>query len=353
MALLGKKKQAPLFKKKPEYKQKDKKPSMKLKAAAILIIVVAAIALYAFFVLQVNQTVVSSPTIINITQQGGVYSINSNQYFISLSKVSLTNDNVYITINKLPVFINPLLNISLTLNNITKINVGTNYSNIGIQLLSISPTSAEIKVSPLFPSLQIAPDSGKISTIRTTLSNSTAGAQQSGSTAVQTTQTTTISATTATTTAATTTIAANETAQKISTALKHSNVYGLMLNFSIMYSNTTKCTPPIYNTSYVKQFGHLPNGPNSYANITSYVPYNLSSNITYSGNGNYNMVYRTKTANQFFNNVVALRMNINVSSQTVTSTNFTGAFEGLNYQQLAVNYATAQNIGGPCAISIP
>ena len=58
--------------------------------------------------------------------------------------------------------INPVLNVSLTLGNITKINVGTNYSNIGIQLQSISANAVTVQISPLFPSLEIAPDSSKI-----------------------------------------------------------------------------------------------------------------------------------------------------------------------------------------------
>ena len=126
-------------------------------------IIVVAVALYAYFVLQVNQVVVNSPQVVNITSAGNLYSINSNQYYISLAGVSPGTTTAYVYISKLPIFINPLLNVTLTLNNITKLNVGTNYSNIGMQLQSMGPSSVTVKISPLFPSLQIAPDSGKIS----------------------------------------------------------------------------------------------------------------------------------------------------------------------------------------------
>jgi hypothetical protein len=356
MALFKKKtKQEPLFKKKPAYKQQQKKPKTKMILAVIAVIIIAAIALYAFFVLQVSETVINTPTTVNITQQGNLYSINSNQYFISLSQASLSNDNAHITITKLPVFINPLLNVSLTLNNITKINVGANYSNIGLQLLSLTPTSAMVSISPLFPSLQIAPDTNKISVTQTTLSNSSSPSQTQMGTPNATTTlfTTTISATTATTTAQTTTIAVNNTAQEISTALKENDVYALLLNFSVLYANTTRCTPPIYNTSYVRENGNLPPGPSSFANVTPYVPYNLSSTESYSGDGNYDVIYKTKTINSFYNNSVASQLNVNTSAETVTSANFSGVFMDLNYQQLVMNYEQAQTVGGPCGVSVP
>lgn len=175
MALFKRKKgmqESLLGKRKPEYKkqQQGKRPGAKKKVIALVIIVIAAIALYAYFVLQVNQTVINSPESVNITSAGSLYSINSNQYYISLAKVSLSSAKAYIHISKLPIFINPLLNVSLTLNNITKLNVGTNYSNIGMQMDSMGPSSITVKISPLFPSLEIAPDSGSISTVWTTLS---------------------------------------------------------------------------------------------------------------------------------------------------------------------------------------
>ena len=308
MALFKRKKgmqESLLGKRKPEYKkqQQGKRPGAKKKVIALVIIVIAAIALYAYFVLQVNQTVINSPESVNITSAGSLYSINSNQYYISLAKVSLSSAKAYIHISKLPIFINPLLNVSLTLNNITKLNVGTNYSNIGMQMDSMGPSSITVKISPLFPSLEIAPDSGSISTVWTTLSNSTSptGSAKASTTASVTT-TIAAGATSATTTQATTTVTSttNQTAANLATALKQNNVYGLMLNFSVLYYNTSNCNKVRYNNAYFKYYSIMPNSGMGadYLNQSEFVPYNLSSTTTSLGGGNFQVVYRTKTLNQ-------------------------------------------------------
>ena len=80
-----------LGKRKPEYKKPQGRGlGTKKRIIALVAIIVVAIALYAYFVLQVNQTVINSPESVNITSGGGLYSINSNQYYISLARVSLS-----------------------------------------------------------------------------------------------------------------------------------------------------------------------------------------------------------------------------------------------------------------------
>lgn len=368
MALFKKGKQEALFGKKvPAYKkdqQQNKPKKAKVKIAALIIIVVAAIALYTLLVLRVSQTTINSPTTVNITRSGNLYSINSNQYFISLSQISISGAKAYIRISRLPMFINPVLNVSLTLGNITKINVGTNYSNIGIQLQSISANAVTVQISPLFPSLEIAPDSSKIVLIQTNLLNgsgssigtATSGSSGSGSgTNTNTsTATTTAGSTTVGTTVATTTIQqVNVSASDLATALKQSPIYALMLNFSVLYDNTSNCTPVKYNNSYVELYGGLPAIGNDYYNVTRYVPYNLSSTTTNIGKGNFNVVYKTKTIDPGFNNAIALTLKVNASTESVTNSTFSGVFMDLNYTVLKSSYSKAQSIGGACGISIP
>ena len=247
---------------------------------------------------------------------------------------------------------------SLTLNNITKLNVGTNYSNIGIQMVSMGPSSITVRISPLFPSLEIAPDSGSISAVWTTLSNSTS-TSGSPKTSTATSVTTTIAAgatTSATTTQATTTVSStNQTAASLATALKQNNVYGLMLNFSVLYDNTSNCNKVRYNNAYFRYYSTMPNSSTGtdYVNQTEFVPYNLSSTTTNLGGGNFQVVYRTKTLNQTFNNQVALLINVSTSTTSVTGTKFTGAFLGQSYSSLRADYNRALGIGGACGIMVP
>jgi len=365
MALFKRKKgkQERLLEEKPpthkKHPQEKKGAKTRTKLIALVVIIVVAVVLYAYFVLQVNQVVVNSPQVVNITSAGNLYSINSNQYYISLAGVSPSTTTAYVHISKLPIFINPLLNVTLTLNNITKLNVGTNYSNIGMQLQSMGPSSVTVKISPLFPSLQIAPDSGKISSEWTTLSNSTSTSATKSVTTTSATTTIAAGATSVSTTQSTsTTISINQTAANLAIALKQYNLYGLMLNFSVLYSNTSNCNKALYNNAYFRYYSAMPNASMGadYVNQSQFVPYNLSSTTVNLGSSNFAVVYRTKTVSSVFNNQVALTINVSASQPaSVTGVVFAhgGAFQGLSYSALKSSYQKAQTIGGACGIMVP
>jgi muramidase (phage lysozyme) len=217
----------------------------------------------------------------------------------------------------------------------------------------MGPSSVTVKISPLFPSLEIAPDSGKISAEWTTLSNSTSTGAKASTTASVTT-TIIAGATSATTTQSTTTVSSvNQTAASLATALKQNNVYGLMLNFSFLYDNTSNCNKVLYNNAYFRHYSTIPSGQNDYFNQSEFVPYNLSSTTANLGGGNFQLVYRTKTLNQTFNNQVALKINVSTSTTSVTGTAFSGAFQGMGYSTLKANYNRALGIGGACGIMVP
>lgn len=351
MALLGRKsKQAPQPKNQ-EAPHKIKHNNNRMIAAAAVVIIIIAIAYYAFFIYG-GQAVVLAPATTNLTQSGEIFSINSAQYLISLSTVSLGSGKAYVHVSKLPVFVNPLLNVTLTLNNITKVNAGSTYADVGIQLLSASANSITIKVTPLSESLQIAPDSQYISVISGTLYNS------GQSTSVQASTSTTIGATTtkgagstATTSSATTTVTVNTTAVNINAALKQNQLYGLLLNFSVLYTNTSKCTASLYNSTYLNVHGSLPKGSVSFANVSPFVPYNLSR-VTKSTNGYYEAVFTAKTEDPSFNNSVAATITVNPTTKATVNQSITGVFQGLNYSQLSKNYVRALSVGGACAVDV-
>ncbi|MGI0100870.1 MAG: hypothetical protein ACREBH_04110 [Candidatus Micrarchaeaceae archaeon] len=318
---------------------------------AVLVLVVIVVVLYYVFFLYVNQTVVNTPATANITTSGTVFSVDSQQYLISLASVSMASDKAYIHISRLPIFVNPLLNVTLTLNNVTKINAGTVYANMGIQLMSIGQNSITAKVSPLYTSLAIPADSQDIVTIQGSLYNSQ---QQSIGSTSTINQGASISSTTATTASTTTLKATNYTSLEINTTLKDNAMYALMLNFSELYSNTTMCTPSVYNSTYIYAHGTAPSGQNSYENISQFVPYNISHSLSNLGKGDFGEVFKTKTHSPVFDNVDVVTIDINASSETILNETISsmGVFSGLNYAKLRSNYVNALAAGGPCGVEV-
>ncbi len=353
--LFGKQKAKPM--KEPEYKQAQKRPNSKNLIGAAIIIVVVVVAAYYLVFLNVNQQVVATPAVVNVTQAGTIFSINGQQYLISLSSISIGNGRAYIHISKLPIFVNPLLNVTLTLGNITKVNAGTSFANVGIQLQSISANDITIKVSPLFTSLQIPPDSQYIRVVQSTLYNAgqtPGGSGSSGSTITTTAGTTTTVLGASTTSASTTVQPTNKTPGEISTALKQNPLYGLMLNFSVLYANTSSCTAALYNSAYIYANGHAPSAPNSYYNVTPFVPYNMSSITTNIGGGNFKVVFTTKTIDPNFNNAIAATITVNASAKITLNQSFgsTGIFSDLSLTQVRANYVRAIATGGPCGVEV-
>lgn len=349
MALFGRKKRTQQEYQKQQQSRKKGGLGRNAKVAIAALAIIIIFAAYVTYYLSVSQVVVNSPTVVNVTSAGGLYLINSNQFYISLASIAVSQGRAYVLITKYPTFINPLLNVTLTLGNITKVNAGSNYSNMGLYLESLNANSITVKISPLSPSLQISPSSQYIRTIQTSLGAKSSRQSQSSSVSTTIVSTTVGSSTS---TAATTTIAQNTTQMEIMAALKMDNYYALIQNYSVLYANTSKCTPLLYNTTYVELFGHLPNGQNSFANVSAISPYNLSSSTMNAGKGNYYVNYTAKT--ETFGNLPAVSILVNASTSTALQNNIVsgGIFSGLSLAQLRANYITAST-GGACEIWEP
>lgn len=349
MALLNSKK------KQQEYKQHKQGMSTKSKLLIVLAVIIIAVVAYAVFFLSVSQTVVSAPATANLTSAGTIFSINGQQYLISLASISVSQGKAYIHISKLPIFVNPILNVTLSIGNITKINAGTTYADMGVQLQSLSANSATVQVSPLYTSLKISPDSQDISYIQGTLYNSGQSPSQQITTTIASSGSSSTTAKTTTTAASTTTVVAtNNTQLDINTALKNNALYGLMLNFSVLYANTSECTSQLYNSTYIYAHGHAPPGPSSYENVSPFVPYNLTISTSNLGSGNFNIAFKTLTQNPVYDDSVAVNLQVNASTKTVTNESFpsTGIFDGLNFTKLRANYVSAIAAGGACGVEV-
>jgi hypothetical protein len=334
-----------ILRKEHEHKREKRKLSTKTKIAAVIAFVVIVLALYYVVFLTVSQTVVKTPAVANITRTGTIFSVDSQQYLISLAGVSQSNGKAYIHVSRLPIFVNPLLNVTLTLNNITKINAGTTYANMGIELQSMGGNSITVKVSPLFTSLQIAPDSQNIRSVNPYLYNSGQPAIQTS--AYNSGNTTTVSISSTTTSTTTTAAPIDMTGANINATLKSDYMYSLLLNFSTLYANTSRCTPSLYSSLYQSVYHSAPTGPNTYDNVSTLVPYNISISIGGAGNGNYNVAFITKAVQSFYNNKVAATIVVNPDSKLVVSENIssTGIFAGQSITQIGQDYIRAASEG--------
>ncbi|MDE1870945.1 MAG: hypothetical protein KGI06_01770 [Candidatus Micrarchaeota archaeon] len=338
------------LKKGTQSRQGQGRPSNRTIAVAALVVIIVVAALYYFVFLNVSQTIVKAPAVANLSESGTVFSVDSQQYLISLAGESASSGIAYVHVDKLPIFVNPPLNVTLTINNITKINAGTQYANMGIQLEAIGQNSVTVKVSPLFTSLQISPDSQYIRTMQGSLySQSQPKAQRPSNSTI------TVATSTTSTSASTTTMSqASAIAADINSTLDADSLYLLLLNFSALYANTTGCTPTLYSEAYIRAYGSAPGGPNDYANVSYIVPYNMSLRIAGVGRGDYNATFTTHARGSFYNNVVAASIEVNASTKSVLGkgVNSKGIFAGqTSISQLQANYYRALGYGS-CGVYV-
>ncbi len=315
-------------------------PRMAIIALVVIVLVIAG----AYLGLSGGAARIGTSTAVTLTSSPSYFSIGSGVYSLSLARAG-SGGTAYIYVNRLPIFVNPLLNVTLVQDNTTKVNAGSSFASIGFMLESAGNSSMVVRITPLDPNLQIAPDAGRIRVVSVLLAANNGGAS-----------TTSYITTTAVTTtiAATTTIAqTNTTHANIMTALKRYNVYGLMQNYSILYANTSQCTPIAYHNAYTLHYSYQPMVPNDYQNVSTVTPYALYTNTTNIGKGNYSFAYSTKTIDSVYNNTHVVVMKINVSTSRVYNTVFTGIFQGQNYTSLLIGYSKAQGIGGPCGVVVP
>ena len=313
-------------------------------------VVIAVILVYYVYFLSVNQTVVHAPATVNITTHGTLFSINSNQYFISLASTSAQSGKAYVLVSTLPVLTNPVLNVTLSLDNITKVNAGSSWTDMGIMMQSMGRNSITVQVSPLYTTLQIAPSSSDIRVVNSTLYRYGSGGNVStgGSGGIATTSTTTTVGTSASTTSIK---AANATAIAINTILQQNGMYALLLNYSVLYANTTNCTLTKYNTAYIKYMHSNPKPPNDYYNASSMTPYAMVSYTTGSGSLYY-VNFKTSSRSSFFDGKTAVSFGIDTASGTANYTiSGSGIFEGQTYAGMLSNYNAAK-LEGACGVEI-
>jgi hypothetical protein len=311
--------------------------------AFLIVVVVAALSYMALS--NGSVTAISGATTLSITKSASAFRVGGSTYAMALASANPSSGVAHVYLNRLPAFMNPLLNITTYTGQETKVNAGTSFANIELQVVSLSNDSVTLTITPISTDLEIAPDSSYISTVRTSLQSFSAGTGGASSTQNTTNKATT---STSTTTVATTTVSTNSTQSTIMAVLQKSIFYPLMMNYSRIYANTRNCTSAMYNSTYFNIRGTEPSGYSTFQNVSQFVPYSLYNKTTSSGSGVYSVIYYTKTRYAQYNNTPALTIRINVSEQSIVGSAFGGVFMGLNYTQVYDGYESVKGVGGAC-----
>jgi hypothetical protein len=302
----------------------------------VIIAVVLALILLAFSTGAIS---VSGPTTLSITKTPTVVEIGGTQYVLSLHGQVLASNVAYLYIGRSPVFINPTLNVTLILDNYTKISGnGSTYANMEIKLDSLSNTVASITITPLQTYLAEPPDYGRISVI-----GQATGSRQNVSAGVTIASTTVASTTTINQTAAAKT--------RVLSYLKINEWYGLMANYTKQYQNSVNCTPLLYNNTFRNTNKIAPVPPNDYWNASVMTPYNMVLNVTNVGSGDWAAVYTTLSKSPRTTGQI-LKITVNASTGTVLSVNQTGYFKGQSFVSLQSSSLKAASVGNACGIEV-
>jgi hypothetical protein len=322
----------------------------------IAIILVAGFAYY-FLGGPIN---INGPTKLTVNGQGTVFSLGGKSYVATLASYDNNTQTAYVYMSAVPVFLGPLLNVTLHPNSTVKVNYGGQYAIMQVTLISGSKGSAQIQIDPLPLSLQVSPDYQYIGHPNITLP----GLQITVTTTVA--ATTTVSGGSGNTVTTSSTVGSTTTAQQVNytqlaikAAVKDDENYALMLNFSTLYNATPSCTSLVYNNSYFTQFHAAPQVPLDYANVSLETPYALTQQIVSTGGNSYLVEFIPSVSDPNFNGVAALSIGLTVASAGTSSalaiveTNtYGGIFQGLAYSDLSSLYQKSASINNACAAMV-
>ena len=248
----------------------------------------------------------------------------------------------------MPVFSENAYNVSLTLNNTTHVNVGTQYANIGVQLNRISGKTIQVTLFPIQQYANTQPDSASISVVSESLLLGQAGGNQTSAPTTTVAATTTISSSgttvsTTTTAGSTTTVlpGVNQTNVRIYAAA-NKTYFQLLLNFSNLYSQENACSQTLYNNAYFSSRNYEPTGLSDYFNASVNTPSKLTYNVTSLGGSLYAFTfYGYITAAPPLNGKPAATITVNATNEAVNSATLTGIYAGMNQSSLLDAYRRA------------
>ncbi len=325
-----------------------KKPGMKIGLVHIIIAIIAILIIYfvvsSVFLNQVHQLGAQESFTIN-KNSTIFYSFpdNSTTYAIFLKNSSTSSATFYIS--GLPVFTKPI--VAITLSGGGSANISSkagSVADIHITLFSSTNSQATFSLTPLLQGLDVKV-SGNVNVI-----NPSTGASSvpiSGNATASTTTSTIPSSSTSTTT-----IAVNAN-QKVLSGLNSTPIGTLMAEYKALYIKDVQCTPSVYNSTFLSQFGYLPPAPASYQNTTLTTPTNINLNVSKFSANVYNVTYSTVSPSPETTGT-ALIVQYNLVSNSVISQKFEGlVFFNQTYAKLDTTYAFQSGINNDCGAYIP
>lgn len=269
----------------------------------------------------------------------------------SLYLVSATNSSATFYLGKVPILASPVMQFTLSKGGAVNASADGSYiADVEVRLLASTQGQASLALNPIPASLGVAQSVGVTSfnPLPTGQGGGSAGSQGAATTTAVTTVVTTA---TGMTTAATTTVAQSASVQAM--AKVNSTTYGSLMNsYNKLYMEDAACTPGVYNitlTAYTHP-SQQPVGPESYWNVTPFVPSMILSNATLVSGTIWDVTYTAVTPT---GRSQILDLKVDISSGTVLSATFEGLFAGLNYTVINNNYIFQSSVGNACAAYIP
>ncbi|MEM4122067.1 MAG: hypothetical protein QW644_01100 [Candidatus Micrarchaeaceae archaeon] len=334
-----------LYKKEKDLRSVSHKHTLRNTFILIVILVIIAVAIYWIYAMHGVQLITSQETF-NIAAGSGIYfDVPSSQgtYYLFVKNSTASGSVIYIT--GLPILSKPVVATFIAAGSGANLSTDAlKYSNIHVFLQSSNSSFVKIALSPISSGLAIKP-SPNVVILPAILAEHVI---YNGTVSVVTTTTSTT-----TTVAPTTTISANATipVANIMKLVGNLNVGTLMSEYATLYTKDRACNESVYNATMSK-YGIPTNGPFSFYNASMNTPYELETNITSAGNGNYNVIYSVLTKSQPRPNP-SLVILLNYSSGTPKNVSFTGAYFGLNYTELNAAYQFQNSINNFCGAYIP
>lgn len=326
-----------------------------LYALGIIIIIAAVYFLATRSELTVNQ--LNSMQVFTLPLNGSAsFALPNDNNVYSIYLKAATNSSATFYVSGVPILIKPIFLVQMhVLANENLSTVNTNTANLHLELRSTTNGQATVALTPLPASLNAAVTPGVtiINPARLLQGNTLLESETTtGGAPIVTTITTTI-----TTTTSTTTIyngVTNGTTSQVMTLINNTQLGTLMKNLVPIYAKSNQCTADVYNTTYSSKYGSLPNGPNSYYNVSPYAPRSLRWTISNFSVNVYNVTYIIAAQQSIAAGAVLLiQMNTASGLALPPTPKFIGPWTSLNYSLLNAQYAFASGISNNCAAVVP
>ncbi len=316
------------------------------------VIVVAAIVILAIIYLLVQnpsvEQISSNKTVTLAVNSSFNFDLPSNSSIASIFLASASNSSALLYLSKVPVLEKEVLIVPLNKGSTVNISVyGSPNADLQVSFVSGSSKGAVISLYSIPKNLNIRPATLQFlnsTSFGKTVSTTTISSNQS------TAPTTTANGASTTVAATTTVVAVNASAKALQEA-NNSATGTLIVNYNKLYTKAaTQCTPSAYNSTYITKHGSSPKGPNTYANSTQVVPTSIFATVKTISPTLYNVTY---TARISIGNLNSLQLQINSTTQFVSSYTFEGVFQDQTYNTALQQYQALNQSTNPCSPYVP